>query len=78
MFAQIIPTKKLPRGLSELTYRLPADLQKSANIGTLVTIPLRDSTTTGVITEFKKNIRLPYPIKSILNIPYRQPVFTPQ
>lgn len=78
MFTQIIPTKKLPRGLSELTYRLPADLQKSANIGTLATIPLRDSTTTGIITEFKKNVHLPYSIKSILDIPHCQPIFTPQ
>lgn len=77
MIADIIPTKKLPKSLSILSYAIPHSLKKQVAIGQLVNIPLRNSITTGVICHIKKDKRSPYPLKPIISLPNPKPIFTP-
>jgi len=77
MIADIIPTQKMPKNLSILSYQVPKNLRRQLKIGQLATIPLRNSTTTGVIARLHKLKRLPYPLKNIIQLINPKPIFTP-
>jgi len=76
MIVDIIPTKKLPKNLSILSYRVPLKLEKQIILGQLVNIPLRNSITTGVINAVYKNKHFPYPLKNIISLVNSKPIFT--
>lgn len=78
MLVDIIPTKKLPRSLSILSYRLPAELASQIQIGQLVNIPLRHSQTQGVVADINKKSRAFYKLKNINYLVNPKPLFTPQ
>ncbi len=76
MIAQIIPTKKMPRNLSYLSYHIPPHLQNNLTVGQLVTIPLRNSTSTGVVYHIQKQSLYKNKLKSILEVVDIKPIFT--
>jgi primosomal protein N' (replication factor Y) (superfamily II helicase) len=76
MIVDIIPTKKMPKNLSVLSYTVPKDLEASLNLGQIATIPIRNSTTSGVIVNIYKSKKFPYPLKNIINLASTKPIFT--
>ncbi len=78
MIADIIPTQKMPRNLSSLTYRVPPDLRKKIKVGQIVKIPLRHKIIEGAVLAIKKKADRPYRLKGIKEIVQLAPIFTGQ
>ena len=76
MIADIIPTKKLPKSLSLLSYKIPPDLEPKIKLGQLVTIPLRNTITQGIVYDIKKSAHLPYALKNIISLVNPKPIFS--
>ncbi len=75
MIVDIIPTKKMPKNLSILSYQVSSNFKK-LNIGQLVNIPLKNSNIIGVINSIYKYKYFPYPLKNINSIVHLKPIFT--
>lgn len=79
MIADIIPTKKLPRSLSALSYLVPENLSGQIKVGQLVTIPLRGSFTTGVVANLhSKRPPRHFTLKYLTSLASDKIVFTNQ
>ncbi len=78
MLADIIPTKKMPKNLKQLTYQVPSKLKNQLVIGQLVEIPLRSSINSGIILKFYHQKTLPYKLKNILQPISAQAIFNLQ
>lgn len=77
MIIDIMPTKKLPRSLSLLSYQVPKDLRKKIKVGQLVNIPLRNSITTGLIAKIHKQSKpTRYSLKNIISLVSPKIIFT--
>ncbi len=76
MIVDIIPTKKMPKNLSILSYQVPSSLKKQINIGQLINIPLKNSNIIGVVNSTYRHKHFPYPLKNINNIIHPKPIFT--
>ncbi|OIO17338.1 primosomal protein N' [Candidatus Kuenenbacteria bacterium CG11_big_fil_rev_8_21_14_0_20_37_9] len=80
MLIDVIPTKKMPRQLSVLTYKVPADLAHKIKVGQLVKIPLRNSIAAGVVSKINLNsekVNLnPQYLKSIIGLVSFEALFT--
>src|SRR3989338_3426743 len=76
MIVNVIPAKKLPRNLSALSYKIPDALEAKIKVGQLAAISLRNSFTSGAISEIKKIKKTAYPLKYIAGLINEKPIFT--
>ena len=72
MIAQIIPLRRMPITLPYLDYLIPEELEKIVQIGQLVKIPLRSSSTYGIILHLtshqRGNFKINKSIEEIINL----------
>lgn len=76
MIAHVIPAKKLPRGLTSLTYLVPPRLADKIHLGSIVRIPLRRSLELGVLAGLAEKNTTHFNLKSLLGAPSDRPLFT--
>lgn len=74
MIATITPLTRLPRHLARFDYLVPADLQDTLAIGTLVRIPFRSSFVFGIVTEVHTSRPKGKELKSIDAIVQAEPL----
>ncbi len=78
MIAEIIPTQKMPRGLSSLSYIVPAKMEKQIRVGQLVNMPLRHKLVQGVVATMHEKTQNNYKLKYIHSLVSPKPIFTHQ
>ncbi|NMC51198.1 primosomal protein N' [Candidatus Kuenenbacteria bacterium] len=78
MIADIIPCQKMPRALSLLSYQIPQEYEDVIKIGQIWEIPLRQSTTRGIVADIKKNARHGLKLKWLKKIINKKTIFTEQ
>ncbi|HOZ36637.1 MAG TPA: primosomal protein N' [bacterium] len=77
MIADIIPDKKLPRGLSRLSYAVPKKIEAKIKVGQLVKIPLRQSVVIGVVAALSPSPGFSrFPLKTLIGLVNEKPIFT--
>ena len=59
MIAQVIPAKRLPKQLHVFDYTVPKELQQDIRVGQLISIPIRKSTSHGLVLSLSKETTLP-------------------
>ncbi|HRY63102.1 MAG TPA: primosomal protein N' [Patescibacteria group bacterium] len=79
MLADIIPTKKLPRSLSTLTYLVPKEIEAKIKVGQLVSAPLRRSFASGLVASLSHQ-KYPgrFPLKYLRALISEKIIFTPE
>ncbi len=68
MFADIVPTVRLPRHLLHFTYAVPDALVDVLTVGHVVTVPFRNRPTIGVVTALHQQLPAGLPAKQIKSL----------
>ena len=76
MFAEILPLRKMPKGLDYFDYLVPLSLEDKIRLGQMVTIPFRKQNIKGLVFRLKKTTDFKN-IKEISGIVGAEPLLTP-